>query len=183
MKDEKKAEQLRKDFFNRDAEIVARELLGNILVRNLRRKILKAKIVETEAYFDEKDPASRACKNGDLKETMRSEAGTILVYGVHQQWLINFVTGKKGKAEAVLLRALEPLNFQANTKGPGLLTKALKINKDFHKQNILNNKNLWIDKDKDKNFEIAEAKRIGIKRDLPRNLRFYIKDNKFVSRK
>ena len=61
---------------------------------------MKAKIVETEAYYDEKDPASRACQNGDLRETMLMEAGTILVYGVHNSWLINFVTGKKGEAAA-----------------------------------------------------------------------------------
>ena len=139
--------------------------------------------MEVEAYYDEKDPASRACKNGDLRETMKMRGGTLLIYGVHANWLMNFVTGKKGKAEAVLLRAIEPLNFSANTRGPGLLTKALKINKSFHKKEIPN-KNLWLEKDKNnEKFEIVEGKRIGVKKDLKRNLRFYIKDNRFVSRK
>jgi len=170
-----------KEFFNRKAEIVARDLLGKILVRKLNNKELKARIVEVEAYYDEKDPASRACQNGDLKETMKMEAGRILVYGVHNNWLINFITGKEGKAEAVLLRALEPLNFLGNTKGPGLLTKALKIDKSFHKKDIPN-EDLWVENHND-NFEITARKRIGVKKDLPRKLRFYIKDNLWVSKK
>ena len=176
--------KLNQKFFERDAETVARELLGKTIHRAINGKILKAKIVETEAYFDEKDPASRACKNGDLRETMKMKAGTILVYGVHNNWLINFVTGKSGRAEAVLLRAVEPLNFKAKTKGPGLLTKALHIDKSFHKEDITKCKKLWIEdenKEKEK-IEIVESKRIGIKKDLPKDLIFYIKGNKFVSK-
>ena len=226
--------KLNKEFFSRDAEIVARELLGKILVRKIKdanNKILKAKIIETEAYYGSEDPASRACQNGDLRETMLSEAGTILVYGVHNNWLINFVTNEKGRAEAVLLRALEPLNFSERCNGPGLLTKAMKIDKSFHNKNIIDNNELWLeenenDKDeknnkktvnnkiqykeknkkykkplikhienksntefkensnfKSKNIEIVEAFRIGVKKDLPQKLRFYIKDNKYVSRR
>ncbi len=176
--------KLPKEFFSRNAEIVAKELLGMNLIRKMDNgKILKSLIVETEAYFDEKDPASRACKNGDLKKTMESEAGTILVYGVHNNWLINFVTGQKGEAAAVLLRAVEPLNFSEKCSGPGLLTKALQINKNFHKSNILNNNKLWIEEGNAKNFDIAESFRVGIKKDLKKPLRFYIKENKFISRK
>ena len=98
--------RLSREFFLRDAEIVARELLGKILVRKIKKKEKKARIVETEAYFDENDPASRACKNGDLKETMKMQAGTILVYGVHNNWLVNIVTGVEGWASAVLIRAV-----------------------------------------------------------------------------
>lgn len=173
---------LQHSFYARDSAVVAKALLGKILFRELNGKILRARIVETEAYYDNSDPASRACKNGDLKETMKSRAGTILVYGVHNQWLINFVTGKKGRAEAVLLRALEPLNFNANCRGPGLLTKALKIDKKFHKKNICNCNELWVD-DSKKKLEIASSCRIGVKIDLPRDLRFFIKNNLFVSRK
>jgi len=169
---------MNKDFFNRDAEIVAKELLGKIIVVGDK----KARIVETEAYYDEKDPASRACQNGDLKETMKMEGGTILVYGVHNNWLINFVTGKENNAQAVLIRALEPLNFKDNCRGPGLLTKALGIDKSFHKKQVL--KEGYLDlTDGDEDFEITESFRIGVKKDLPRKLRFYIKDNGHVSRR
>ena len=96
---------MHKGFFNRSAEKVARKLLGKVLVRKTNGIEKRARIVETEAYFDERDPASRARQNGDLKETMKMEAGTILVYGVHNNWLVNIVTEKKGKASAVLIRA------------------------------------------------------------------------------
>lgn len=173
---------IKKDFFMNKPDIVAKELLGKILVRKIGKKELKAKIVETEAYYDENDPASRARQNGDLRNTMMMSAGTILVYGVHNNWLINFVTGSEGKAEAVLIRALEPLNFNEKGNGPGLLTKALQINKDFHKQNIFDNKNLRIENNNE-NFEIVESFRIGVKKDLEKPLRFYIKNSHFISRK
>lgn len=175
-----------KEFFSRDAKIVARELLGKILVRKINNKELKAKIVETEAYFGSEDPASRACQNGNLRETMCGEPGIVLVYGVHNSWMLNFVTSGKGKPEAVLIRALEPLNFNLRCSGPGLLTRALHIEKNFHDKNIVNNNELWIENNKSNNkgnFEIADAFRIGVKKDLPERLRFYIKGSKFVSRK
>jgi len=174
--------KLKKEFFNQDAKTLAKELLGKIFVRKINGKILRAKIVETEAYFDENDPASRATKNGDLRETMLMPSGTILVYGIHGNWLINFVTNDEGKAEAVLIRALEPLNFPGNCKGPGLLTKCLKINKKFHKKNIFENNELFLE-DNNENHNMVESLRIGIKKDLPEKLRFYIKGNKHVSRK
>lgn len=168
-------------FFNRDPEIVAKALLGKTLVRKIGNRKLKARIVETEAYYDRRDPASRACKGGDLRETMAMDAGTILVYGIHTQWLINFVTGKKGSAQAVLLRALEPLNFSERCSGPGLLTKALKIGKELHKKDVCSCEGLWLENSDDK-FEISSSKRIGVKKDLAKNLRFFVKGNKFVSK-
>jgi DNA-3-methyladenine glycosylase len=171
------------EFFNRDAEIVAMDLLGKALVRVVDGKRHKARIVETEAYYDEKDPASRACQNGDLRKTMKMEAGTILVYGVHNNWLLNIVTGKEGSAEAVLIRAVEPVNFNGRGKGPGLLTKALFIGKNFHKQSIVNNKEIWLEDSDEKNFEFVKSFRIGVREDLPKKLRFYIKDNDHVSKK
>jgi DNA-3-methyladenine glycosylase len=176
--------KISKNFFQRKADLVARDILGKILIRKLKGKILKAKIVETEAYFDENDPASRACKNGDLRETMQMKPGTILVYGVHNNWLINFVTGKEKEASAVLIRALQPLNFNYNCSGPGLLTKSLQINKEFHKKDLLNCNNLILEESKKlEDFDIVSSRRIGIKKDLLQNLRFYIKDNQFISKK
>jgi DNA-3-methyladenine glycosylase len=171
------------NFFNREADVVARDLLGRVIVRNIEGKELRAKIVETEAYFDENDPASRACQNGDLRETMMMGPGTILVYGVHNNWLINFVTGNIGKASAVLIRAIEPLNFEGKGNGPGLLTKSLEIDKIYHKKNVLDNGKIKIESYGDNLFEISKSFRIGVTKDLETPMRFYIKDNKFVSRK
>ena len=172
-----------RNFFLRKADKVARDLLGMTLVRVIDGKEHHSKIVETEAYFDENDPASRACQQGDLRKTMEMDAGTILVYGVHNNWLINFVTGEIGKAAAVLIRALEPLNFEGKTHGPGLLTKSLKIDKSFHKKSLLSNKDVYVVKGKDKiKPKILGSYRIGVKKDLKEPMRFYIKDNKFVSK-
>ena len=167
-------------FFNRNAEVVAKELLGKIIVRKVDDKELRAKIVETEAYFDENDPASRARQNGDLRETMLMEAGRVLVYGVHNNWLVNFVTDGEGIASAVLIRAIEPLNFEGRGNGPGLLCESLRIDKKFHKNRL--GEEIWVE-EVGENVEIVSRFRIGVKEDLDRPLRFYIKDNKWVSRK
>lgn len=213
-----------KEFFNRNADVVARDLLGKIILRRFKNNILAGKIVETEAYFDEGDPVSRARQTGDLRETMMMEAGTILIYGIHNNWLMNFVVDEKNLASAVLIRSIGPLNFNERCNGPGLLTKALKIGKGLHKKHIFNNKEICIEdfdnknistiinKNEDNdyvrwgnqiskfksfqnnelpitktnnnnNFEIVEDFRIGVKKDLPIKLRFYIKDNKLVSKK
>jgi len=171
---------MQKQFFLQDAEILAKELLGCVLVRNVGDKSYRARIIETEAYYGSEDPASRACQNGDLRETMKMEGGTILVYGIHHQWLLNFVNNKQGIAQAVLIRALEPLNFNLRCNGPGLLTKAMQIDKSFHKQSIIRNKELKLEK-KYGDFEIKESFRIGVTRDLPKKLRFYIRGNQGVS--
>jgi len=173
--------KLDKGFFCRKADIVAKELLGKILVRRAGGKEMKAKIVETEAYFDEKDPASRASK-GDNKVSrmMREESGKILVYNVHKYNMLNFVTGKRGEAGAVLLRAVEPINFSKRTNGPGLLTCALEIDKKMHGEMVGGG---VVVEDGDSDFEIIEKNRIGVSKDLKKPLRFYIKDNKFVSKK
>ncbi len=173
--------KLGRSFFNRRADIVAKDLLGKIIVRKIDGRRLKARIVETEAYFGFEDPASRARQKGDLRRTMLMGPGTILVYGVHNNWLVNLVTGPEGKAEAVLLRALEPLNFKGNCKGPGLLTRALKINKKFHKQNIEDSKEIWIESSKEKP-KIGKSFRIGVQKDLKKKLRFYVQENKHMSR-
>lgn len=177
--------KLGKEFFSRNSEVVAKELLGMVLVRKIDGEEIHCRIIETEAYYGSEDPASRACQSGDLRETMKMKPGTILVYGVHNNWLINFVTGSSGDAQAVLIRALEPLSHpKLRCSGPGLLTKALKIGKEFHKEDIINHKNLFIlNNSLPRNEKIQSSKRIGVKKDLPKNLRFFYKNNKFVSKR
>ena len=171
---------LNKKFFLRSPDIVAKELLGKIMQVNGK----KAKIVETEAYFGPEDPASRARQNGDLKKTMEMDAGTILVYGVHNSWLINFVTGMINEAAAVLIRAVEPLNFEGKGNGPGILTKSLEIDKSFHKKHLNDDKG-YIDLSEGDNedFEIVKTNRVGVSEDLKESMRFYIKGNRHVSKK
>jgi DNA-3-methyladenine glycosylase len=175
--------KLSKNFFNRPTDVVARDLLGKVLVRKIGRELLKAKIVETEAYFSEEDPASWA-KLGKRKDNihMWSESGTILVKNVHMYLMLNFVVGKKGEAGAVLIRALEPINFEGRCSGPGLLSKEMKIEKNFNGKNIFEMEDFFIENNKE-NFEIGSSFRIGVRNDLEENFRFYIKGNRFVSAK
>jgi len=188
-----------KAFYLRDPAIVAMELLGSLLVRTYNGKRLSGIIVETEAYYGQWDPASRAHKSlrGDLAKTLYGDVGCALVYGVHRQWLLNVVAHAEGDGGAVLIRAIEPVegldvmarlrctnNVRELTNGPGKLTKALAIDKSFHKKPLYTTCfGLWIEKYKAvKPSEIAKSKRIGVSRDLDMPLRFYIKGNPYVSK-
>lgn len=189
---------LDKKFFERNAEKVAKELLGKILVRKLEDKILSGKIVETEAYFGEKDPASRAFlgRPKHCVELMKDEPGKILVYNVHNNWMLNVVAHERGRTGAILIRAIEPIegieemkkNRKLNeifelTRGPGKLSRALAIDKTLNGIDSTDEKsqiNFFDVGERD--FEIASSYRIGVKKDLPKPLRFFIKGNKFVSR-
>ena len=169
--------KLTKNFFNRPADKVARELLGKVLCREMGKRILKARITETEAYFGEQDPTSWArYRKRKSNILMWDFPGKILIKNVHKYKMLNFITGKKGEASAVLVRALEPLNFKARCQGPGLITECLKIDKSFNGQEIIKNKKIWIEQNnKSEKFKIFRGQRIGVKKDLRKKLRFYIK--------
>ena len=81
-----------KYFYERDPYDVALDLLGKLIVRVYNGIRLSCMIVETEAYYGEWDPASRAFKSkGDLRNTLYGNVGYALVYGVHTRWLFNIV--------------------------------------------------------------------------------------------
>jgi len=101
---------LPRSFYERDPAVVARELLGKVLIRRLASQVLSGKIVETEAYYGENDPASKAYKGRKtFNEPMFREVGRTFIYMVHGNWLLNIVAHPKGEVGAVLIRALEPL--------------------------------------------------------------------------
>jgi DNA-3-methyladenine glycosylase len=187
---------LPKSFYERDAADVAREILGKILIRNTNKKILSGTIVETEAYYGLRDPASRAFKGKkSMNRIMWEEAGTIFIYMVHNNWLFNIITGKKDEPAGVLVRALEPLGgieqmkknrkkeeLRDLTSGPGKLTEALGITKEFNCLRVWVSSSPITILDSKENFEIVASHRIGVSKDLPQPLRFFIRGNKFVSR-
>ena len=183
---------LPKKFYNRDPAIVAEELLGKIIVKR-DNGILKGRIVETEAYYGLSDPASRAKKGAKI---MWGGAGAAFIYMVHGNWLFNIITMPKGEPPGVLIRAVEPLKgikiMKANrgiediknlTSGPGKFTQAFGIDKRYNGIKVYDRTSPIIIKNGEFNGEIVRSHRIGVKHDLPIPLRFYIKDNKFVSRK
>ena len=187
-----------KKFYERSPDVVALELLGKLLCRKIDDKILTGRIVETEAYFDKHDPASRAAMSEKWQEKMSRAPGKTFVYMVHNNWLLNIVAHASCEVGAVLIRAVEPLkeielmkkyrkidNIKQLTNGPGKLTKALKIDKTLDNIPVYEKKSslIIIYPEKKEKFEIIKAFRIGVKKDLPEPMRFYIKGNEFVSKK
>ena len=185
---------LTKKFYARNAKIVAKELLGKLLIN--KRENVGGIIVETEAYLGENDPASRAFGGKkNMNSVMWESPGTIFIYMVHSNWLMNVVTGRKDEPEAVLIRAIEPTigikkmienrgmdNLKNLTNGPGKLTKALGIDKRYNLKKIYDkNCDLNILDNKLK-FEIGTSHRIGVRKDLNEEMRFFILGNKYVSR-
>lgn len=198
---------LERDFFKRDTNTVAKEILGKVLVRNINGTEIRARIVEVESYLGYFDKASHSYGGRRTKrtETMYMEGGVCYVYFTYGMYnLLNIVTEEKDKACAVLIRAVEPLDhldiisqnrYNMNyeelnsykrkniTNGPGKLTMALNIDRSLDKE-ILVKEKIYIEDDGFSDFKIVEAKRVGIdyaEEWKDKLLRFYIENNKYVS--
>lgn len=198
---------LAREFYNRDSLIVAKELLGKILVHEIDGQKISAKIVETEAYMGIEDKAAHSYggRRTPRVEIMYGTAGfsyIFIIYGMY--YCFNIVTREEGVPQAVLIRALEPIEgldlisqnrfkkpynslnksqISGLTNGPGKLCKAFLIDKSLNGEDLCGSK-LYIEEGTDKNFDIISSKRVGIDyaeeaKDYP--WRFYIKDNKYVS--
>ena len=151
--------------------------------------------MEAEAYL-ENDPASHSYSGKTLRnEVMFGPAGRAYIYftyGMH--YCFNVVTGKDGSGEAVLIRALEPVEgiplmqkrrrqreLKKLCSGPAKLVQALGITRE-HNGRSLGEGDLRISGPEKKDFEVVFTTRIGIKKGAGKKLRFYIKDNPYVSR-
>lgn len=122
-----------------EADVVARRLLGCILRVDGDDRTRHARIVETEAYLGERDLACHASKGRTPRtESMYGPPGSAyvyLIYGMHR--LFNVVSADVGDPHAVLVRAVEPLDFDDRTHGPGLLANALGIRLDDDRSDLL----------------------------------------------
>lgn len=199
-----------KEFYNRSAIDVANDLLGKVLVREVDGRILKGKIVETESYIGAIDKACHAYNGRRTKRTevLYSDCGVAYVYFIYGLYhCFNVVTNEKDVAEAVLIRAIEPLNefdyisqvrykkqfkelsktqIKNLTNGPSKLCLAYLINKDLNGDKLYEQGKIYLEESEENDFEIVKTKRIGI--DYAEEAkdflwRFYIKDNDFVSKK
>jgi len=181
---------------------VARNLLGKQLWTNFNDVLTAGKIVEVEAYCGATD---RACHAFPSKRTPRTQimyepggvAYVYLVYGMHH--LFNIVTNVEGSADAVLIRAIEPVTGedfmmdrrnvnQSNkllTGGPARLTQALGITVE-HNKTDLQSEQIWLTEGKSyADSDIFISTRIGVEyagADALLPWRFHIKDNKYVSK-
>jgi DNA-3-methyladenine glycosylase len=187
--------KLEREFYSKDTKEVAREILGKILVRKTEEGILKGKIVEVEAYLGLDDPGAigfRRTKN--IPQALLMPAGFTFVYFTYgNHWMLN-VNAKTGKLGAVLIRALEPLEgteiMKKNrgisdtrnlTNGPGKLTKAFGIDKR-HNGLDLTKDELFIEDSSHERVEVVKSTRVGLSKGKSKMLRFYIRNNRFVSK-
>ena len=195
--------RFKSSFFTRNALVVAEELLGHFLVRRTGNRKIVTKIVETEAYCGVED---KGCHTFGNRRTERTEAmflpgGHAYIYMIYgMNFCLNVVTAAKDDPQAVLIRAVEPvegIDFirenrkgivkeQDLTNGPGKLAKALQIDKNLNGCDLVNGRELFIERNLSlPDFEIVSAPRINIDyagefKDKP--WRKYIKGCKFVSK-
>lgn len=181
--------KLPRAFYERATVDVARALLGKHLVHRHGGVERRGRIVEVEAYVGAHDLASHSSKGvtprTEVMYGMPGHAYVYLIYGMHH--CMNVVTEPAGHGTAVLLRALEPVaGIDRNTRGPGLLCKAMDIDRRLNGHDLLSDDFYIAAAPDDAPFAIAARTRIGVAyagswAELP--LRFYIEGNAFVSRK
>ena len=179
---------LPREFYARDTITVAEDLLGKLLVHQTAEHSFIGKIVEVEAYLGAHDLAAHSSKGITPRTRIMfgppGFAYVYLIYGVHH--CMNVVTEPEGNGAAVLIRALEPVSgITGNTRGPGLLCKAMGIDRCLNGEDLCGSR-LYIGlPDESTRMTIVRRPRIGVGyagawADKP--LRFYIKDNAYISR-
>lgn len=196
--------KLAREFYLRENTLqIARDLLGKlIVVPNAEGRRVSGMITETEAYLGAIDKAAHSYGNRRTKrtETMFAVGGTVyifLIYGMYFQF--NIVVGEVDSPHAILIRAVEPVEAidvmrarrgvmkdENLTSGPGKLCLAFGIDRAFNNADLLDEK-IWLEDYKKISAEdISSGKRIGIDyagEFAEKPWRFWIKGNKFVSRK
>jgi DNA-3-methyladenine glycosylase len=198
-----KMRKLNKKFYlNPSVTEIAQSLLGKVLCTQLAGSFSSGRIVEVEAYSGRDD---KACHANNNKRTKRTEimyhtggvAYVYLIYGMYH--LFNVVSNQQDRADAVLIRALEPIDGidimmermkvttpKKITSGPGKLSKAMGITNELYGADLSGNY-IWIADDglKLNPTQIVQTSRIGVEyaeEDALKPWRFYIDGNAFVSR-
>lgn len=195
----------------RGAQQAAPALLGCLLVRRDASGIRAGRIVETEAYLPD-DPACHAFGGRtERNRSMFERAGVAYVYRIHRSCCLNVVTGRRGSGEAVLVRAIEPVegigsmreararattgsaapDGYALTNGPGKLCQALDIDLRFNGIDLMTPTRprgapdlgtlQLLPRTSEPIYRCS--RRIGISRAIERELRFSERDNRWVSRR
>lgn len=201
---------LPRKFFNRDPRVVARELLGKVLLRCEQHSIIAGRIVETEAYMGAGDPAAHAAAGRTARNAVLfgppGHAYVYFIYGNH--YCLNVSCLPEGDAGCVLIRALEPLAgieemarargmswsqhnpvptraLRLLTSGPGRLAQALGITRERDNGKDLLDPALDLQM-LDDGFVPAKTvstPRVGITKAAEHPYRYIIAENAFVSAK
>ncbi len=179
---------LKRSFYDRDTRVVATELLGKYLVRVAGGVERIGRIVEVEAYLGPHDRAAHSSRGRtERTKVMFGPPGHAYVYMIYgMYYCMNVVTEHTGHAAAVLLRALEPVrNIEARTQGPGLLCKAMGIDKRLNAHDLVSDALYIAAPARAKPVTIVKRPRIGVDYAgywARRHLRFYVKGSPFISR-
>ena len=176
-------------FFYRPAEVVAPDLIGSILVKKMPNgNLLSGVIIETEAYSQIEPGCHGFKKKTQRNQTLFGEPGNLYVYLTYGTYhCINIVTDKADWASGVLLRAIRmPGEDQRIASGPGLLARRFDINISHDNLPISIENGFWLvqkEKSFEKMNEIIKTTRIGISegKDIP--WRWYLKENRSVSKR
>ncbi len=184
-------------FYDRPVTVVARGLLGRLLVHDASEGRLAGIIVEVEAYRGRDDEASHAFRGKTERNAVMfgppGFAYVYFTYGMH--YCLNVVTGAEGVASAVLVRALEPklgldamsarrgvAQLERLARGPGCVTQALGLDRRLNGSDLTRGP-LWIsDRSPDRRgHRVAAGPRIGIRVATERPWRFFLAGNPCVS--
>jgi DNA-3-methyladenine glycosylase len=196
---------LKREFYDRDPRRVSRELLGKVLVRRERRKLLAGRIVEVEAYLGEDDAAAHSFAGRTARNAVLfgppGYAYVYFIYGNH--YCLNVSCLPDGVAGGILFRALEPLqgtkqmalsrnvslesagDLKKLTSGPGRLAEAFGITRERDNGKDLTSarSDLFIADDGYRVRRVLTTPRIGITKAAGLPLRYLIAGNEFVSGK
>lgn len=201
--------RLERDFYTRNTILVARELLGKILVYKSKDQLYKGKIVEVEAYINANDAAHFSKGITDRTRVVAEEGGHIYMYTIYGMYeCFNVIAEKKGVHGGVLIRGIEPLEgiekmYENRYKkpydnppkrelinisnGPAKFVMAYAINKaDFYGRDLVKDPCIWIeDNPKIPHEQIIRSPRINVDYAMAKDylLRFNIKDNPYVSKR
>jgi DNA-3-methyladenine glycosylase len=191
-------EPLARSFYARPATVVARELLGRLLVRRQRGLTLVGRIVESEAYA-EGDPASHSFRGPTPRNAvMFGPPGQLYVYftyGMH--FCSNVVTGRIGEGCAVLLRAVEPLaglesmaerrgtsDERLLCAGPGRLTRAFDIGRPENGADLVDGRQMTVGRGRPlRDANVGVSTRVGVNVGAESRWRFFELGSPFVSRR
>ena len=180
---------LPRDFYDRDTQQVAHDLLGKLLVHDINGTRRIGRIVEVEAYLGPHDLAAHTSKGITPRTRVMfgppGYAYVYLIYGMHH--CMNVVTEADGTGAAILLRALEPVaNLPVNASGPGRLCKAMGIDRSHYGHDLCSDDFFVAEPAEPAAMTIVARPRVGVDYAgewAHKPLRFYIEGNKFISRK
>lgn len=182
--------KLGRTFYQRPALVVARELLGKLLVLEQGGARKQGRIVEVEAYVGEHDLACHASRG----RTARAEvlfgppgrAYVYLIYGMHR--CFNVVTDREGVASAVLVRGVEPvegISASSRTDGPGRLCRAMGIELGHNRADLEGESLYLLDAPLLPRQEVRRGPRIGVEYAgewAEKPYRFWVKGSPCISR-